>query len=112
LATQQHLIKIEIKMEIKITKKIIDTLPLTGDKLIKFENDFAIYKSGGKMEVAKNKQLEIDDIVTGVYHGHEIKNGIIKIIVSVDHQIGDTITDDSLYNKYLRIYSIEQIIKD
>ena len=102
-------------MDTKVIKTIVNGLPVTGDTFVEIKDGYAIYKSGGKVQISKSSRLQVGDIVIGVYHGHEDKSGQIKIIVNVDHQTSGSITDDSYYKEYVRIqreYKLEQIIND
>lgn len=102
-------------MDLKIIKEIVNELPIIGDTLISITNDYAHYKSGGKIRIDNSIDLKIGDIVKGVYHGHEIKNGKHEILVSIDHSSNGWVLAENLGDKYTTIrrsYIIEQLLKE
>lgn len=97
----------------KIIKKIIDTVPVTGDKIVSINNSCAVYSSGGKIEIPNTSRLEIGDAVTGVYHGQVKKNNDISIYIIVYHLGTQSVTECNPYSEYLkaeRIFKIKDIL--
>ncbi|MCZ2141459.1 MAG: hypothetical protein LC096_08745 [Bacteroidia bacterium] len=97
-------------MDAKIIKKLINELPITGDKLIEIKDNYAIYKSGGKIQISNSTRLKVGDIVTGVYHGHEKNTDQIKIYVNVDHLTGDSVSECSEYLKIKRDFILTELL--
>lgn len=90
-------------MNTLIIKKIVDNLPVAGDKVIEIKDGYAIYESNGKIKIESSSGLMVGDMVIGVYHGLDDNSVEPKIIISIDHKTGRTITDDSLSIEYLKI---------
>ena len=102
-------------MDTKIIKEIVNGLPVTGEKITSIKDGYAIYSSGGKIQIDSSTRLKIGDTVTGVYHGHDTKNGQPIIYVNVDHLLGDPVTNDTYYSEYLKInrnYKLTELFDD